>query len=108
MSGIRADTCCKLSQEYSIELVCVTRGANGCAAYHNGKWHVFPGIAVQVADTVGAGDAFSAALLSLYCQSGKLMESMILANRLGAFVASRSGALPDYDNEISQLFQKLQ
>jgi fructokinase len=58
-----------------------------------------PGYEVRVTDTVGAGDAFLSALLTglLAGQSG---ESLLnLANRLGAFVASRPGALPTYTLE---------
>jgi fructokinase len=51
---------------------------------------------VEVADTVGAGDAFLAALLSGLLNGHDGEDVLRLANRLGAYVASRNGALPVY------------
>ncbi len=43
--------------------VCVTLGERGCAILNQGTYCESPGYKVQVADSVGAGDAFAAALL---------------------------------------------
>ena len=53
-----------------------------------------PGFRVQVADTVGAGDAFTAALAHHYRLGQSLDEMNAAANRMGAWVASRKGATP--------------
>jgi fructokinase len=49
---------------------------------------------VQVADTVGAGDAFTAALVHGYLRGTSLTQINETANRTGAWVASQSGATP--------------
>ena len=53
-----------------------------------------PGIHVPVADTVGAGDAFAAALLYHVLRGGDLQRTAVAANRYAAFVATRRGATP--------------
>ncbi len=54
----------KTWSSYGPALLIVTDGANGAYLYLDGEWITFPGRAVDVVDTVGAGDAFQAALLS--------------------------------------------
>ena len=73
------------------EAVCVTRGELGCAILARGEYVEVPGYRVQVVDTVGAGDAFSAAFLHGLNAGWPLAQIGDFANRLGAFVASRPG-----------------
>jgi fructokinase len=83
-----------LLQASRAKLVCVTRGSCGsllvsksCAAEHSG-------FRVAVADTVGAGDAFTATLVH-HCLRGSPLEKMNeAANRVGAWVATQAGATP--------------
>ena len=61
------------------ELVVITDGAAGAAAFHaTGRVHV-PGRAVAVQDTVGAGDSFHAALLTGLAEAGRLRCGAIAA-----------------------------
>jgi fructokinase len=89
---------CRLwSSLYGISLICVTLGSCGCAIWSEGTLREFAGFSIQVADTVGAGDAFSAALLH-GLQLGWPMERVAcFANALGAIVASRPGAIPAWE-----------
>jgi fructokinase len=73
------------------EAVCVTRGELGCAILAGGEFVEVPGYSVQVADTVGAGDAFAAAFLHGLHVGWPAAQIGDFANRLGAFVASRRG-----------------
>lgn len=86
--------CRHWSSSYDIDLVCITLGSQGCAIWANGKLDRYTGYAVQVADTVGAGDAFSAALLHGIQLEWPLERVAAFANALGAIVASRAGATP--------------
>lgn len=52
------------------ELVILTRGGDGATAFAEGVEVSVPGIEVEVADTVGAGDAFTAAVLAVLLESG--------------------------------------
>ena len=53
-----------------------------------------PGIPIQVVDTIGAGDAFTAALASYYLQGAALPVLNEAGNRWGSWVASQAGAMP--------------
>ncbi len=86
------------------EAVCVTRGELGCAVLVGDRYVEVPGYRVQVADTVGAGDAFSAAFLHGLSAGWPAAEIGDFANRLGALVASRpGGAAPWSLEEIEAL-----
>ncbi len=90
------NVCRALAARFSIETICITRGENGCAIWHGGHFVESPGIAVSVADAVGAGDAFCAALIHGLTMDWDLDKVVAFANRLGALVASRRGAVPEW------------
>lgn len=73
---------------------CVTLGARGCALLVDGDYVEAPGVPVVVADTVGAGDAFAAAFLHGMASKWPAASIAAFANRAGADVASRPGAIP--------------
>jgi fructokinase len=91
--------CLAGAERYGWKSVCVTLGERGCAILSDGEYVESWGIKVDVADTVGAGDAFAAAVLHGLIQHWPAGEIAALANRVGALVASRHGAIPDWDLE---------
>jgi fructokinase len=93
----------KIIDTYGLKIAIITRGANGGLVVENNNSIEFPGIKVEVSDTVGAGDAFSAGFLHEYFKTNNLEKSAIFANKLGSFVASQQGAIPEYTPEIKQL-----
>ena len=84
----------RLRDAFSLALVCVTRGARGSLLVTATEAHAHPGIPTTVVDTVGAGDAFTAALAHHALRGAPLAATNEAANRLGAWVASRAGATP--------------
>lgn len=86
-----------LSERYGPRLVSITRGAGGAGLWTGGEWHDAAGIAAAAIDTVGAGDAFVAALLDGWLAGRPPAELLERANRLGAWVATQRGAMPAYD-----------
>jgi fructokinase len=84
------------SAMYGVEVMCVTLGAKGCLIYAQGTAHRVPGYKVTVCDTVGSGDAFAAAFLHGYDLGWPMLETARFANALGALVASRAGATPEW------------
>ncbi|MFO7900455.1 MAG: carbohydrate kinase [Planctomycetota bacterium] len=86
-----------LIEKFHLRLVCLTRGAGGCVLYGPEGRTEEPGIEVDVADTVGAGDAFTAALVHGLLAGRPMAEVAAFANRVGAYVASRPGATPPLD-----------
>lgn len=85
---------------YDVELVCVTRGARGSLLFSRRGTDTHPGLRVQVVDTVGAGDAFAAALVHHYLRGSSLQTINEAANQMGAWVASQAGATPPANEEL--------
>ncbi len=83
-----------LLSKFDLKLVCVTRGTAGSLLVSAGESSQHPGFRVKVADTVGAGDAFTAALVHGYVRGASLAAINEEANRVGAWVASQSGGMP--------------
>jgi len=81
-------------QAYGWEVLCVTLGAEGCVLARGDELVRAPAYPVEVVDTVGAGDAFAAALLHGLSAGWPLLQVADFANRVGALVASRPGAIP--------------
>ncbi len=88
--------CRRWCDRFGCETMCVTFGERGCAILKGGKYSQAPGYHVTVADTVGAGDAFSAAFVHGLSQGWDSERIALCANAVGALVASRSGAIPDW------------
>jgi fructokinase len=88
--------CRRWSEQYGCETICVTFGERGCAVFHRGKYCEIPAFKVQVADTVGAGDAFAAAFVHGIGQGWDAALTGRFANAVGALVASRLGATPEW------------
>src|SRR5579859_2683540 len=86
-----------LRQEFGSKLVCITRGAKGSLLVGAQETSEHPGFRVHVADTVGAGDAFTAALVYHYLRGASVATLNEAANRMGAWVASQVGATPRRD-----------
>ncbi len=82
------------------ELICITRGASGSMLLSRDGSHEHAGLSIEVADTVGAGDAFTAALVHHYLRRASLATMNEAANRMGAWVASNVGATPEPDLTI--------
>jgi fructokinase len=95
-----AELAARLRAEFPVRVVCVTKGADGCTIYNGAAARGCDCEAVEVADTVGSGDAFSAAFLEHYCRTGDFHAAAARGNLLGAYVASRPGAVPEYDETI--------
>jgi fructokinase len=89
-----------LCREFQLHLVCITRGAAGSLLVTPDSHHEHPGFSVKIADTVGAGDAFTAALVHHALRGSSLAAMNTAANRMGAWVASQEGATPAPDPAV--------
>ena len=94
-------------------LVVVTMGAEGSIGFVQAEVVHVPGSPVQVVDTVGVGDAFSAGLLAWLHREGRLKPQLLerisskdllrlltYANRVSALACTRAGADPPYRSEV--------
>jgi fructokinase len=86
-----------LLRNFGLKLVCVTEGPKGSFLVSADGVHKHPGFPTAVADTVGAGDAFTAALIHYYLRGASLEAMNEAANRMGSWVAGQVGATPKPD-----------
>lgn len=102
IAGSETDILSHLSEQYTLRLIALTRGANGSRLYAQGQDSSHQGFATEIADTVGAGDAFTAAM-TLGLLFGKALDKINEnANRVASYVCSRSGATPKLPNSLIQ------
>ncbi len=100
--GIGGDEECarRLLRAFDLQLVCLTRGERGSLLLSGEEAVEHSGFKAEVTDTVGAGDAFSAAVVHHYLRGSPLERISEAANRLGAWVATCAGAMPAADPHI--------
>jgi len=90
--------------KYHPKTICVTRGENGAIIWHDHEFYEHPGFKVNVVDTVGAGDAFLATFIAGILTKQPMQQVLQKACAIGAFVTSKRGANPLYDEaEISAI-----
>lgn len=88
----------KFLEEFpTLKLVAVTRGGTGSLLMTREAWHDHPGVPVKVVDTIGAGDAFTAAMTTYMLRGADLAALNDAGNRWGSWVASKAGAMPEFD-----------
>ena len=84
-----------LAARHDLRAAACTRGERGSVLLAEGLWSEHPGVAATVADTVGAGDAFAAAMTVGLLAGEPLDRINQRANELAAYVVSRAGGMPD-------------
>ena len=86
--------CRGLIARYGLRLVILTRGADGSAVVTADDVFRQPAGKAAVVDTVGAGDAFTAAFVVAYLRGDSLPDAQRLASDTAAYVCSCKGAMP--------------
>jgi fructokinase len=92
--GSQEAGCRALRESFDLELVCLTLGPEGSLFSSASAVLRSPGVKVEVADTVGAGDAFTAVLCHHWLRGTPLDRAAQAANRYGAWVAAQVGPTP--------------
>jgi fructokinase len=92
-----------LLQDAGAQLICITSGASGSLLVSRHEVHEHAGFSIKVADTVGAGDAFTAALVHHFLRAAPMATMNEAANRMGAWVASQAGATPEPDLHVLEM-----
>ncbi len=89
----------KLMDNYQLKIVILTNGDKGSSVFTNEKHFYCETLKVEVIDTVGAGDSFTAAFISSLLSGETIEKSHQFAVNVSAFVCTQLGAmakLPDY------------
>ncbi len=104
LMGSETDILSQLSDIYGLRMIALTRGAKGSRLYAQGENSNHEGFSAEVADTVGAGDSFTAAMiLGLLCDK-PLDRINEYSNRVASFVCSQNGATPRLPDSLTQEF----
>ena len=88
------DKCWILLGKYNLKMLILTCGINGSYVFTPGSVSFLPTPQVEVADTVGAGDSFTAAFSLHYLETGDIMEAARRGNAGGALATLTVGAQP--------------
>jgi fructokinase len=104
MLGIEGDqtkVLSRLAARYGLRLIALTKGAEGSRLYTDEEDFHCEGIAPgKIADTVGAGDSFTAAIAMGLLRGDGLEEINNFANRLASFVCTQNGATPRLPEDL--------
>jgi fructokinase len=108
LTGSRQQQIDRLARQFSLNLIALTRGANGSLLYQmsgdDARWSDCSSRPVKVVDTVGAGDSFTAALVLGLLRKMDLDEINGIANEVARYVCSRAGATPVLPVEFAERF----
>ena len=85
-----------LLESVGVQSVWVTRGAGGASVTTRQGTVSAPGVVIDTStgDAVGAGDAFTAAMVHQLVHNATPQEALKAANRYAALVATKKGAMP--------------
>ena len=95
------DKCWILLGKYNLKMLILTCGINGSYVFTPGNVSFQPTPVVEVADTVGAGDSFTAAFISSLLKGRSVAEAHSRAVQTSAFVCTRNGAMPVLPPELT-------
>lgn len=88
------DKCWIMLGKYNLKMLILTCGVNGSYVFTPGNVSFLPTPHVEVADTVGAGDSFTAAFIASILKGLPVTEAHQRAVRTSAFVCTQNGAMP--------------
>lgn len=104
LSGSAESQLGQLAERFGLHTVALTLGAAGSRVLRNGSWTFEPGRAVKVVDAVGAGDAYTAALVMGLVQDWPTAELLAAATEIAACVCTQAGATPELPAELVARF----
>lgn len=88
------DKCWILLGKYNLKMLILTCGINGSYVFTPGNVSFQPTPKVEVADTVGAGDSFTAAFIASILKGKSVIEAHSIAVKTSAYVCTQKGAMP--------------
>lgn len=109
MFGVDGSVDCQIesvARHFDLRVVALTRGPEGSLLFQEGRWSDCPAEKVEIKDTVGAGDAFTAALCLGLLGGMDLDEINAVASRVAAFVCNCAGATPPLPKPLRDLFAR--
>lgn len=96
------EQCRILLGKFNLKILILTCGINGSYVFTPGNVSFQPTPKIEVADTVGAGDSFTAAFISCILKGRTVAEAHSRAVQTSAYVCSRKGAMPILPPELTE------
>lgn len=106
--GMDAESKCRaLMSEYGFKMLILTCGVNGSYVFGQDSMSFLDTPKVEIADTVGAGDSFTAAFVAAILSGHPICEAHKFAVEVSAYVCTQNGAMPPLPDEMrNKLIQK--
>ena len=105
-AGNEQDICKIILEKYQLDILILTKGTDGSFIFTPRISSYLPTPKVHVADTVGAGDSFTAAFVASYLHGDRIEDAHQLAVEVSAYVCTQHGAMPKMSDAYIELFQK--
>ncbi|WP_016778017.1 carbohydrate kinase family protein [Anaerophaga thermohalophila] len=100
LSGDDVSVCRQLLEKYELRMIALTKGSEGSVLITREEMSEMKTPKVEVSDTVGAGDSFTAVMTFGLLAGKSLKEIHRSAIEISAFVCTRTGAMPDIPKEL--------
>lgn len=104
--GDELEICGRLLEDYKLDILVLTKGTDGSFVFTPRQTSYQPTPKVHVADTVGAGDSFTAAFVAAYLHGERIEDAHQLAVEVSAYVCLQHGAMPKLADSYLELFRK--
>ena len=105
ITGTPREMLAALLSRFALQLIAWTRGGNGSVLYDGRDYCEHPGFLVDVCDTIGAGDSFTAAVTMGLLHGWPMDRISEIATEVSAHVCSCAGAVPVLPEPIRKRFQ---
>lgn len=102
--GMSQDQVCKaLLADYNLKMLILTCGTDGSYVFTPSDESFVQTPEVEVADTVGAGDSFTAAFVASILKGKTVKDAHRIAVEISAYVCTQNGAMPEFSQDLKKL-----
>lgn len=95
LSGTSEERCRAISREFNLKFVILTMGGDGSKVILEDRVHLSTPGKINIVDTVGAGDSFTAAFMLAYLRGESIENAHTLATEVSSYVCTKAGAMPE-------------
>lgn len=95
--------CRAIISNYEVELICLTKGEDGSMLIDKNSSYESQTYPYEVADRVGAGDSFTAAMIVYYLKGDSMHAISKYANKLASWVTSKPEGMPAYNYDVRRI-----